>query len=194
GGPGGRGRLIMEALCLPRPVVGDDGDPTPGHELARDALPFEAPSVGVPSHRLLVLSLAETLQEPHAAAVGVEGVHVIDDDELVAVAIEPDIHPEGGGIPLDPAGLAVEDRPDGAALGQSPGSDQDQKMEVPLGERPKVLLQPLVGRDVEGFLRVYSSAFGLGRHASSPPITSTCWFQSSVAPFFRAIWRPACTR
>jgi hypothetical protein len=109
--------LIREAVCLQRPVIRDDDDPAPGHELPRDGLALETPGIGVPGDGLGLLGLAEALQEPHAAAVGVEGVHVVDDDELVAMTIEPDIHPEGGGVALDPARLPVEDGPDRAALG-----------------------------------------------------------------------------
>jgi hypothetical protein len=96
--------------------------------------------VGVPGHGLLLLGLAEALQEPHAAAVGIEGVHVADDDELVAVAIELHVHPEGGGATLDPAGFAVEYGPHRSALGQSPGAEQDQEMEVPFGEGAEIRL------------------------------------------------------
>jgi hypothetical protein len=48
-----------------------------------------------------------SLEEAHAAPVGVEGVHIVDDDELVAVAVELHVHPEGDGVPLDPARLGV---------------------------------------------------------------------------------------
>jgi hypothetical protein len=84
------------------------------------------------------------------------------------VAVEPDIHAEGGGVALDPAGLAVEDRPDGAALGQSPGPDQDQEMEVPLGEGPEIFLQPVVSREVVGLLGISPTALGPGRHVYLP--------------------------
>src|SRR5262249_9739194 len=146
-------------------------------KLARDAVALQAPCVGVPGHGLLLLGLAEALQKANPAPVGVECVHIVDDDELIAVAIEPDIHAEGGGVALDPAGFAVEDGPDRAALGQSPGPDQDQEMEVPLGEGPEIFLQPVVSRDVEGFLRISPTAVGLGRHVYLP---------QSVK--FRAIW------
>ena len=116
------------------PVVGDDDDPALGGELPRDALPLQAPRVGVPGHGLFLLGLAEALEQPDAAAVGVEGVDVVDDDELVAVPVELDVHAERGGVALDPARLAVEHRPHRAALGQPAGADQDQQVEVPLGE------------------------------------------------------------
>ena len=127
--------------------------------------------VGVPGHGLLLLGLAQALEQPHPAAVGVEGIDVVDDDELVAVAVELDVHAERGGVALDPARLAVEDGPDGAALGEAPGPDQDQEVEVPLGEGPEILLQPVVGRDMQSLLGVSATAFGLGRHDSSPPVT-----------------------
>ena len=74
-------------------------------------------------------------KQPHAAAVGVEGIDVVDDDELVAVPVELHVHAERGGVALDPARLAVEDGPDGAALGQAAGADEDQQVEVPLRRR-----------------------------------------------------------
>ena len=111
-------------------------------------LALEAPGVRVPGHGLFLLGLAEALEEPHARSVGVEGIDVVDHDELIAVPVELGVHAKRGGVALDPAGLAVaEHRPHGAALGQPPGTDQDHEMEVPLGEGAQVLVQPFVGRE-----------------------------------------------
>src|SRR5436305_432169 len=96
-------------------------------ELPGDALALEAPGIGVPGHGLRLLGLAEAFQEPHATAVGVEGIHIVDDDELIAMAVELGVHPEGGGVALDPAGLAVEHGPHRAALGQAAGADENQQ-------------------------------------------------------------------
>jgi hypothetical protein len=116
---------------------------------ARDALTLEAPCVRVPGHSLLVFGLTETLEEPHARAVGVEGVYIVDHDRLIAVAKELDVHAEGGGVALDPAALAAEHRADGAAFRQAARADQDEEMKVPLGKGAEILLQPLIGRDPE---------------------------------------------
>src|SRR5262249_17828945 len=115
--------------------------------------------------------LAETLEQPDAAAIRVEGVHVVDDDELVAVAVELHVHAERRGVALDPAGLAVQDRPDGATLGQSPGADQDQERELPGGEGPEIRLQPVIGRDLECLLGASPMALGPGRHGPYLPVT-----------------------
>ena len=129
------------------PVVRDDHDAGLRRELARDALALEAPGVEVPGHGLFLFGLAETLEEPHARAIGVEGIDVVDHDKLIAVPVELGVHAKRGGVALDPARLAVaEHRAHGAALGQPPGADQDHEMEVPLGEGPQVLVQPFVGR------------------------------------------------
>ena len=109
--------------------------------------------VGVPGDSLLLLGLAETLEQPHAAPVGVEGIDVVDDDELIPVPVELGVHPERGGVPLDPARLAVEHRPDGPALGQPPGADEDHEMEVPLCEGAQVLVEPFVGRESQHLVR-----------------------------------------
>ena len=98
---------------------------------------------------LALLGLAQALEQPDPAAVGVEGIDVVDDDELVAVAVELDVHAERRGVALDPAGLAIEHRPHRPALGQAAGADQDQQVEVPRGEGPEICLQPVVGRDVQ---------------------------------------------
>src|SRR5262249_50555545 len=137
-----------------------------------DALAPQACGVGAPGDALLLLGLAEALQKPHPAAVGVKGIHVVDDDELVAVAIEPDVHAEGGGVALDPAGFTVEDRPDRAALGQSPGADQDQEMELARSVGAEIGLQPVVSRDGDSLLRILTAVLGPGRHVPSPPISS----------------------
>jgi hypothetical protein len=41
----------------------------------------------VPGHGLGLLGLAEALEQADPTAVGVEGIDVVDDDELVAVAV-----------------------------------------------------------------------------------------------------------
>ena len=89
----------MEAPCLRLPVVSDDDDPALGGELPRDALPLQAPGVGVPGHGLGLLGLAQALEQPHAAPVGVEGIDVVDDDELVAVSVELTYMPKGVALP-----------------------------------------------------------------------------------------------
>ena len=84
------------------------------------------------------------------APIGVKGIDVVDDDELVAVPVELGVHAKRGGVALDPAGLAVaEHRPHGAALGQPPGTDEDQRWKCPWAKAPQILLQPLVGRKLQ---------------------------------------------
>ena len=114
--------------------LADDDDPASGGELPRDALPLQAAGVGMPGHGFLLLGLAQALEQADAAAVGVEGIDVVDDDELVAVPVELDVHAERRGVALDPARLAVQHRPHRAALGQAAGPDEDQQVEMPLGE------------------------------------------------------------
>src|SRR5262249_52716067 len=58
----------MYVLVESPPLVRDDRHPALGRELLRDPLPLEAPGVRVPRHGLLLLGLAETLQQPHAGA------------------------------------------------------------------------------------------------------------------------------
>ena len=98
----------------------------------------------MPGHGFLLLGLAQAFEQAHAAAVGVEGIDVVDDDELVAVPVELDVHAERRGVALDPARLAVQRRPHRAALGQAAGADQDQQAEMPLGEGAQIL--PPAGR------------------------------------------------
>jgi hypothetical protein len=54
------------------PVVADDDDAALGHELTRDTVPFQAAGVGMPGDPLLVLGLAQALEQPDAALVGPE--------------------------------------------------------------------------------------------------------------------------
>jgi hypothetical protein len=70
------------------PVVGDDDDPAFGGELPRDALPLQAARVRVPGNRFLLLGLAQALEQTDAAAVSVQGIDVVDDDELIPMAVE----------------------------------------------------------------------------------------------------------
>ena len=88
----------------------------------------------MPGHGFLLLGLAQAFEQADAAAVGVEGIDVVDDDELVAVPVELDVHAERRGVALDPARLAVQRGPHRAALGQAAGADEDQQAEMPLGK------------------------------------------------------------
>ena len=156
-----RRHVLVERL----PVIGDDHDPAPGRELPGNALPLQAPRVGMPGHSLFLLGLAEALEQADAAAVGVEGIDVVDDDELVAVPVQLDVHAKGGGVALDPAGFAVEDGPDRTTLGESPGPDEDQQVEMPLGEAREIRFQPVIARQLEHFVGLSPVAFLGGRRA-----------------------------
>ena len=112
----------------------------------------------------LLLGLAQAFEQPHPAAIGVEGIDVVDDDELVAVPVELDVHAKRGGVALDPARLAVQHRPDRPALGQPAGPDQDQQVEMPLGKGAEILLQPLVGGQMQHLVGLSPAAFFRGRH------------------------------
>ena len=107
----------------------------------------------MPGHGLLFLGLAKALEEPHARSVSVEGVNVVDHDKLIAVPVELGVHAKGGGVALDPAGLAVAEHRARSDSGQPPGTDQDHEMEVPLGEGAQVLVQPFVGRESQHLVR-----------------------------------------
>ena len=129
----------------------------------------------MPGHGFFLLGLAQALEQANPAAVGVEGIDVVDDDELVAVPVELDVHAERGGVALDPARLAVEDGPDGAALGQAAGTDEDQQVEMPLGEGAEILLQPVIARQMKYFVGVSAVAFS-GWHGNSKAISFTLDF------------------
>src|SRR5512135_2813564 len=105
---------------------------------------------------LFLFRLAEALEEPHAAPVRVQGIDVVDHDELVLVLVELGVHAKGGGVALDPAGALAEHRPDRAALGEPAGADQDQEVEVPLSEGLQVLAKPREGREPEHLLGMLS--------------------------------------
>ena len=133
-------------------------------------------------------------EQPHAAAVGVEGIDVVDDDELVAVPVELGVHAERGGVALDPARLAVEHGPHRAALGQAPGADQDQQVEMPLGEGPEILLQPVVGREmqhlVRGVLRRRLVLAGMAHLPQSPRLGSRLGRSKAIVSEFRLLDLP----
>jgi hypothetical protein len=139
----------------------------------------------VPGHGLVLLGLAEALEQADAAAIGVERVHVVDDHELVAVAVELGVHAKRRGVALDPARFSAEHGPRRAALGQAAGAHQHEQMEMPLGEGPQILLQPLVGGDVQRLVRLAVAALslGTGRHGGSP---ANAWELLS-SPLFGAL-------
>ena len=124
----------------------------------------------MPGHGFLVLGLAQAFEQADAAAVGIEGIDVVDDDELVAVPVELDVHAERRGVALDPARLAVERRPHRAALGQPAGADEDQQVEMPLGEGTQIRLQPVVGRQMQHLVGVSLAAFLVAGIGSSKAV------------------------
>ena len=152
------------------PVVGDDDDSALGGELPRNPLPLQAPRIRVPGDGFCLLGLAQAFQQPHPAAVGIEGIDVVDDDELVAVPVECDVHAKRRRVALDPACLAVEHGPHRAALGQPARADEDQKMEMPLGKSPEILIKPLVGRQMQHLMGLSPVAFFRGRHGVAPAV------------------------
>ena len=110
------------------------------------------------------------LSKPDAAPVGIEGIDVVDDDELVAMPVELDVHAEGGGVALDPAGLAVEHGPHRPALGQPAGPTRISRWKCPWAKAPQILLQPLVGRQMQHLVRLVLAAFLLRGHGVSPAV------------------------
>ena len=139
------------------PVIGDDDRPALGGELPRDALPLQASGVRMPGHGFLLLGLAQALEQANPAAIGVQGIDVVDDDEFVAMPVELGVHAERRGVALDPAPAAGERRPHRPALGQAAGPDQDQQVEMPLGKSPQIRLQPVVGRKMQHLVRFSGS-------------------------------------
>jgi hypothetical protein len=56
-------------------------------------MPVE-PGIGMPGQRLLALGLAEAVQVPDAAAVGVKPINIVADHELAAVPIQLLVSPK----------------------------------------------------------------------------------------------------
>ena len=102
--------------------------------LRADALTLEAPGVGVPGHGLLLLGLAQALEQPHPAPIGVQGIDVVDDDELIAVPVELGVHANGVALPsIQHASPSLAPTAPSGSWPARP-TDQDHEMEVPLGE------------------------------------------------------------
>ena len=122
----------------------------------------------MPGDRFCLLCLAQALEQPHAASVRVEGIDVIDDDELITMLVQFDIHAERGGVAFDPAGLPIQYRPHQAALGQTAGANKDEQVEMPTGEGSQVFLQPLVSCQMQDLVGLFPTAFPLYWHGVSP--------------------------
>src|SRR5262249_38861627 len=107
------GGVIVQRL----PVVADDDHPAGGGELAGHAVLFQAAGVGVPGDWLLLLGLAQALQEANAGLIGVERIDIVDHDEAAAMPIKLFVHAERRGIAFDPASRVAERGADGTAFG-----------------------------------------------------------------------------
>jgi hypothetical protein len=81
------------------------------------------------------------------------------------VAVELHVHAERGGIALDPAALSAQRRSYRAALGEAARADQDEQMEMPLGESTEVLGVP---QSLEQKRAVSPSSTPLSIEAGSP--------------------------
>ena len=60
-------------------------------------------------------------------------------------------------------------------LARPPGADEDQQMEMPLGKGAQILLQPLIGRQMQHLMRLSPAAFFRGRHGVSPAVVRDAW-------------------
>ena len=120
--------------------------------------------VGMPGHGFLLLGLAQAFEQADAAAVGIEGIDVVDDDELVAMPVELGVHAERGGVALDPAAAW----PSSAArterlLARPPEPTRISRPKCPWAKAAQIRLQPVVGRQMQHLVGVP----GLGRRAGS---------------------------
>ena len=89
----------------------------------------------MPGHGLGLFGLAEALEQPHAGSIGVEGIDVVDHDELIAVPVELGVHAKRGGVALDPAGLAVaEHRATERLLASPPAPTRIMRWKCPLAK------------------------------------------------------------
>ena len=88
--------------------------------------------------------------------------------------------PKGVALPSIQHALPLEHRPHRAALGQAAGADQDQQPEMPLGERPQIRLQPVVGRQMQHFVWVSGLRRCSARRAAFEWQTSASPWQSGL--------------
>ena len=68
---------------------------------------------------------------------------------------------------LDPAGVTAQCLPHGAALGDAGLADEDEQVEVPSREGEQILVEPGIGGQIQGSVRVASLA---GGHALPPTL------------------------
>jgi hypothetical protein len=80
----------------------------------------------------------------------VQIIDVVDHHRLTAVLVQPDLHPEGRGMAVDPARVVADERLDEPAFTEPRSAGEDQEVEMTSGEGFAVADEFVVPREDEG--------------------------------------------
>src|SRR5262249_56086485 len=112
------------------PVVADQGHVTARRKLCRNVTSLENRRGGVPAQNLGRFALTESLQESNAATIGVETVHVVEDQWLMPVLVGFEIDAQRCGQAANPADASVQGLADAAAFANAGRAEEQQQMQV----------------------------------------------------------------
>src|SRR5260370_15135516 len=110
----------------------------------------------MPTDGLERFALRQALEEPNAVALGVQAVHVIEDDRQVALFPELAIKTKDRQVAFQPASSAGQGLADDPAFAQAVAADEDQELEMPACKGLNDPLQLEVGRQARPRHRGFS--------------------------------------
>src|SRR5260370_22814429 len=100
----------------------------------------------MPTESLERRALRQALEEPNTVALGVQAVHVIEDDRQVAMFPELAIKTKDRQVAFEPAGSAGQGLTDDPAFAQPVAADEDEELKMPACKGLDDRLQLEVGR------------------------------------------------
>src|SRR5438477_642 len=95
-------------------------------EFSGDSAPIQPRRVGLPTERLDQLGLTKRLEQPNPLPVSVEAVHIVQNNQLIAVFVGLDENAKRARIPVDPAHVVADCLSDVPTLA-NPGTPENEE-------------------------------------------------------------------
>src|SRR6266849_6267870 len=105
-----------------------------------DAALLQARSRRLPGYRLGPFGLTNGLEQANPQTVGIEAIHVIQDDRFMPVLVSLLVNSKRSGLASDPANLAPDCLTDGAALADTGRAEDHEQIQVPRCKSADILL------------------------------------------------------
>jgi hypothetical protein len=83
----------------------------------------------VPAHGFDRLGLSEAFQETDPVTVGIQAIHIVQDDRLVSVSPQVAVNAKSRCVTVDPTGMVADSLPHDSAFSQARAADENQEVE-----------------------------------------------------------------